>query len=79
MLALQTAYGLTFFPDLRLTLVTHLSNFFVSSPFFTPLGINYISLTSFIKITTILVGGDKPTNRTPKEDSDANSLKLVCS
>jgi len=55
MLALQTVYGLTFFPDLRLTLVTHLSNFFVSSPFFTPLGINYISLTSFIKIPTILV------------------------
>jgi len=40
MLALQTAYGLTFFPDLRLTLVTHLSNFLESRPFFTPLGIN---------------------------------------
>lgn len=40
MLALQTAYGLTFFPELRLTFVTHLSNFLESRPFFTPLGIN---------------------------------------
>jgi hypothetical protein len=38
MLALQMAYG--FLPPLLLlTLVTHLSNFFVLSPFFLPLGI----------------------------------------
>lgn len=47
MLALQTAYGLTFLPDLRLTLVTHLSNFFVFRPFFTPLGIN-IDITKYL-------------------------------
>ena len=34
MLALQTAYELTFFPDLRLTLATHLSNFLEFRPFF---------------------------------------------
>jgi hypothetical protein len=39
-LALQTAYGLTFFPDLRLTFDTHLSNFLELSPFFTALGMN---------------------------------------
>ena len=41
-LALHTAYGLTFFPDLRLTFVTQLSNFFVFRPFLTPLGITTI-------------------------------------
>ena len=50
MLALQTAYGLTFLPDLRLTLVTHLSNFFVFRPFFTPLGITIDITTYVIKI-----------------------------
>jgi len=53
MLALQTAYGLTFLPDLRLTFVTHLSNFFVLRPFFTPLGINIDNATYLIKIQTI--------------------------
>ena len=42
MLALQTAYGLTFLPDFRFTLVTHLSNFFEFRPFFTPLGMIYV-------------------------------------
>jgi hypothetical protein len=44
MLALQTAYGITFLPDLSLTLVTHMSNFF--DPF-TPLGIN-IDITKYL-------------------------------
>jgi hypothetical protein len=47
MLALQTAYGITFLPNLRLTLVTHMSNFFVFRPFFTPLGIN-IDITKYL-------------------------------
>ena len=50
MLALQTAYGLTFLPDLRLTLVTHLSNFLVFRPFFTPLGITNVITTYVIKL-----------------------------
>jgi len=50
MLALQTAYGLTSFPDLRLTLVTHLSNLLEFRPFFTPLGINILFTTYLIKI-----------------------------
>ena len=50
MLELQTAYGLTFLPDFRFTLVTHLSNFFEFRPFFTPLGMICVYSTSPIKI-----------------------------
>jgi hypothetical protein len=39
---------------LRLTLVTHLSNFFEFRPFLTPLGINIISSTYLIKINASL-------------------------
>jgi len=50
MLALQTAYGLTFFPDFRFTFVTHLSNFFAFRPFLMPLGMNIETATYLIKI-----------------------------
>ena len=50
MLALQTAYGLAFLPDLDLTLVTHRSNFFVLSPFFFPLGIDIFKATYLISL-----------------------------